>query len=91
MYHASIARGPKDVLVSGGLKIVALFPGGDHGCLLKSCMPSSKEYADSFGCTRDVRNMLREYCACGTILFQRSKGKLVSHVDSPAITLLLNV
>ena len=35
MYHASIARGPKYVLVSGRLKKVVLVPGGAHGCILK--------------------------------------------------------
>ena len=78
-------HGPKDVLVSGRLKIVALVPGGAKVCILNSCMPSRTEDAESFGCTRDVRNMLRESCACGTILLQRSDGKLASHVDNTVI------
>ena len=40
MYHTSIAYGPKDVRISGGLKMVARVPGGAHGCLLNhECPP----------------------------------------------------
>ena len=35
MYHASNAMAPHELLISGGLKIVALVAGGSHGCLLK--------------------------------------------------------
>ena len=52
-------RGPKYVLVSGGLKIVALVPGRANECLLKSCMLSRTEYVEGFGRTCVVRNMMR--------------------------------
>ena len=55
MYQASMALDPQDVLVSGGLKTVALVAGGAHGCLLKSWDPSSAWNADTFGCTLEVR------------------------------------
>ena len=47
MYHASRALAPNDVLISGSLKIVYLVPGGAHGVLLKSNVPSREVYADS--------------------------------------------
>ena len=66
MYQASSDLVSQDALVSGGLKIVPLVAGGAHGCGLKSCVPSSTYYADSFGYTLEVRSMLRESCACLT-------------------------
>ena len=39
MYHASSARDPHEVRVSGGLKMVALVAGGAHGLRLKSWTP----------------------------------------------------
>ena len=76
-----MARGTKDVRVSGGLEIVALVPGGAHVCRLKLCIPSRTAYIDSCGCTLEVQIMFRESCACGMILSHRSDGNAASHVE----------
>ena len=88
MYHASIARVPHDVLVSGGLNIVALVAlvaGGAHGWRLKSCAPSKQCLADILGCTRDVRRMFSESCACLMSLHHNIVGKSLSPMLSPAM------
>ena len=85
MYHASIARVPHDVLVSGGLNIVALVAGGAHGFRLKSCAPSKQCLADIFGCTRDVRRMFSESCACLMSLHHNIVVKSLSPMLSPAM------
>lgn len=85
MYQASMARGPHDVLVSGGLKMVARVPGGAQGTRLKSCVPSSTWYEESWGCTREVRSIFRESWACDIMRSQRMEGNCPSHVPRPAI------
>lgn len=82
---------PHDVLVSGGLKMVALVPMGHHGTLLKSWTPSRTWYADTFGWTLEVRSMFRESCACGINLDQIAAGQCLSMVQNPEIRWFLNV
>ena len=63
MYHASNALAPHEIWISGRLKIVDLFAGGTHGCILKSCVTSNTWYAKSCGWTRDVLRRFSEYWA----------------------------
>ena len=68
MYHPSIALGPNDPLISGGLKIVALVPGGPNGTFLKSCWPSNTWKADSWGWILEVRSIFSVSCDCFIML-----------------------
>ena len=85
MYHASIARGPHDVLILGGLKIVALVPGGPNGVRLKSCCPSRTWNADSFGWTLEVRNIFNVSWDCLMMSDHKAVGNSLSQMQSPAM------
>ena len=60
IYHASRAQGPKEYLVSGGFKIVALVPDGEDGIRLKPWVLSNIWYAETFGRTLDVLSIFNE-------------------------------
>ena len=91
MYHATIARDPQDVRVSGGLKTIALVAGGAHGCLLKSWAPSRTWNAETLGCTLEVRTILSESCARFTNLHHSIVGKSLLPMLRPAMKNHLNV
>ena len=91
MYHASRSLAPNDVLISGGLKIVALVPGGAHGVLSKSNFPSRDAYAESLGYTLDVRSRFNESCPCSRSSFHNCAGKSLSVVHKPEIKWSLKV
>ena len=85
MYHASVARVPHELRISGGLKMVARVPGGANGTRLKSCGPSRAWKAEILGWHRDVRNKFNESWACLTRRLHSSNGKFLSHVHNPEI------
>ena len=66
-------------------------PGGAKGTRLKLWGTSSTWYAESFGCTREVRNMLSVSCACLMSLHHRTDGKSLAYVQSPAMVWFLKV
>ena len=77
-YHASVARGPHELLISGGLKMVALVPGGANGTRLKSCGPSKAWNAEILGCHRDERRRFRESWDRLTRWLHRARGESLS-------------
>ena len=83
MYHASAARVPHELRISGGLKMVARVPGGANGTRLKSCVPSRAWKAEILGWHREVRNKFKESCACFTRRLHNVNGKFLSHVHNP--------
>lgn len=71
--------------------MVALVPIGHQGTLLKSWTPSRTWYAETFGCTLEVRNMFNESCACGMNLLHMAAGQSLSIVQNPAMRWFLKV
>ena len=60
MYHAYNYLAPHELRIYGGFKVVSLVSGRDHGCLLKSRVPSNTWYAEICGCNCDVLRKLSE-------------------------------
>ena len=85
MYHASVARVPHELLISGGLKMVALVPGGANGMRLKSCGPSRAWKAEILGWHRDVRNKFNASWASWTNRLHRVNGNFLSQMHNPEI------
>ena len=85
MYHASVARVPHELRISGGLKMVARVPRRANGTRLKSCGPSRACKAEILGWHRDVRNKFNESWACLTRRLHNCNGKSLSHVHNPEI------
>ena len=74
-YHASMALGNQIVIVYGGLKTFAQYPGGANGTRLKSCGPSKTWYDDGLGWVRDVRSIFNVFCACLINFHHSTEGK----------------
>ena len=70
---------------------MALLPGVANGVLLKSTFPSSDVYAESGGCTLDVRRRFNQSWHCSSSSSYNCAGKSLSVVQSPDIRWLLNV
>ena len=90
-YHASMALSPQIIHVSGGLKIVAPYPGGAKGTWLNLCGPSKTWYAGSWGWVRDFRSILNVSCNSLISLHHIIHGKISSHVLRPVILCFLKV
>ena len=91
MYNHSKALGPNEPLVSGGLKIGSLVPGGPNGTLLKSCWPSNMWKADSWGWTLEVRSILSVSCYCFIILHHNIDGNSLSQIHRSDMVWFLKV
>ena len=91
MYHPSNALGLNEPLISSGLKIFALVPGGPNGIFLKSCWPSNTWKADSWGWILEVRSILSVSCDCFIILHHNIDGNSSSQMHRPDMVWFLKV
>ena len=91
MYYPSTALGTNDPLISGGLKIVDLVPGGPNGTLLKSCWPSNTWKTDSWGWILEVRSIFSVSCDCFIILHHKIDGNSSSQIHMPDMVWFLKV
>ena len=77
--------GSYDFMVSGGLNVVDLVPGGAHGTMLKSCVFLSTLYANNWWWIREMRSIFIESYAWGTMQSHNRDGKFSSNVMRPSI------
>ena len=78
-----ISHGPHNIMVSGGLKLMSIVPGGSHGARLKSCIPSSTEYAKNLGALWRYISCLVHIVLVLTIFLHRCSGKSLSVFHRP--------
>lgn len=81
----SAALAAQDCQLSGGLKMVALVPGGASGVLLKLNSPFKISNADSFELILKVQKKLRLIIPCSTSWHQREMGIFSLQVHRPAM------
>ena len=91
MYHTCCRCGahvPRWLDFSWAMHLV---PGGARGVALKSWIPWSYSWADSFGLILDVCSMLRVSSAWSSRRHHRCKGKFLSTEHKPLMKWFLNV